>query len=95
MLRRAALVGEHFMPALLERVLRRERQYELLDRMAWSLELWRREGLLRRVWDSNDHLEFIHPHLTEHFEGESEPKLHLIVAQSKEEAAIVTDRSSS
>ena len=86
-LQRAALVGEDFMPAVLERVLRRERQHELLDRMSWSLELWRREGLLRQVWDSNDRLEFIHPHLVEFFESEADPSLHLIAAQAKESAA--------
>ena len=86
-LRRAALVGETFLPAVMERVLRRERQYEMLDRMPWALELWRREGVLRRPVEGTDTLEFVHPHLIEFFTSESDPPLHLTVAQAKEDAA--------
>jgi serine/threonine protein kinase/tetratricopeptide (TPR) repeat protein len=86
-LRRAALLGEAFLPAVLERVLRRERLYEMLDRTPWALELWRREGILRRGVEGADVLEFIHPHLIEYFTSEAEPQLHLHIAQAKEDAA--------
>ncbi|MDX9723092.1 MAG: protein kinase [Myxococcota bacterium] len=88
LLRRAALMGESFVPAQLEEVLRKEGQYELVDRFARTLELWRREGLLRRPWDSEPTMEFVHPHLVEFFFADSEPSLHLLVAKAKEELAV-------
>src|SRR5690606_18749606 len=66
-LRRAALVGESFSPELLKKLLRKEAQFELIDKLARTLELWRREGLLRRPWDSETMMEFVHPHLVEFF----------------------------
>lgn len=85
-LRRAALVGESFSTALVEQVLRREGRYELLDKLGRTLELWRREGLLRTPWESVAVNEFVHPHLVEFFFAESEAKLHLLVAATKEDA---------
>ncbi len=86
-LRRAALVGENFSVAAVEAVLRKEGQYEYLDRASRTLEIWRREGLLRRPWDSERSMEFVHPHLVEFFATDSEASLHLLVARTKEQMA--------
>jgi len=83
-LRRAALVGESFDPVVLETLLRKEGQYELLDRLNRTLEMWRREGVLRRPWESESATEFVHPHMVEFFVTDSSKQLHLIAARAKE-----------
>jgi len=55
--------------------------------MSRTLELWRREGLLRRPWESELVMEFVHPHLVEYFFEEADADLHLLVAATKEDAA--------
>src|SRR5690606_29489198 len=44
------------------------------------------EGLLRRPWDSETMMEFVHPHLVEFFVEDSDQSLHLLVARTKEQA---------
>lgn len=83
-LRRAALMGETFSQASVEALLRREGQYNLLDYTSRALEVWRREGILRRQWDANMSFEFVHPHVVEFFNIDSSPELHLNVARTKE-----------
>ena len=86
-LRRAALMGETFSLSAVEALLRRDGQYNLLDFTSRALEVWRREGVLRRQWDAEMSFEFIHPHLVEFFETDSSPELHLNVAHTKESLA--------
>lgn len=83
-LRRAALMGETFSVAGVEALLRRDGQYNLLDFTSRALEIWRREGILRRQWDAELSFEFVHPYLVEFFNIDSAPELHLNVARTKE-----------
>lgn len=83
-LRRAALMGETFSLSTVEALLRRDGQYGLLDYTSRALEVWRREGILRRQWDADMSFEFIHPHVVEFFNIDSSPELHLNVARTKE-----------
>lgn len=83
-LRRAALMGETFSLSGVEALLRRDGQYGLLDYTSRALEVWRREGILRRQWDADMSFEFIHPHIVEFFNIDSSPELHLNVARTKE-----------
>ncbi len=86
-LRRAALMGENFSRNAVEALIRRDGQYNLVDLTARSLEIWRREGILRRQVDAEMSFEFVHPHIVEYFTLESSPELHLNVAHTKEELA--------
>jgi len=83
-LRRAALMGETFSIATVEALMRKDGQYNLLDFTSRALEIWRREGILRRQWDVEASFEFIHPHIVEFFNADSSPELHLNVARTKE-----------
>ena len=86
-LRRAALMGETFSLSTVEALLRRDGQYNLLDVTSRALEVWRREGILRRQWDAEMSFEFVHPHVVEFFIADSTPELHLNVARTKEALA--------
>lgn len=83
-LRHAALMGETFSLSAVETLLRRDGKYSLLDCTSRALEVWRREGILRRQWDADMSFEFIHPHIVEFFNIDSPPELHLNVARAKE-----------
>ncbi len=83
-LRRAALMGETFSLTEVEALLRRDGQYNLLDMTSRALEVWRREGILRRQWEAEMSFEFIHPHIVDFFNIDSPPELHLNVALTKE-----------
>ena len=83
-LRRAALMGETFSLSVVEALLRRDGQYNLLDFTSRALEVWRREGILRRQWDADMSFEFVHPHVVDFFIADSSPELHLNVARTKE-----------
>ncbi len=83
-LRHAALMGETFSLSAVETLLRRDGKYSLLDCTSRALEVWRREGILRRQWDADMSFEFIHPHIVEFFNIDSPPELHLNVARTKE-----------
>ncbi len=83
-LRRAALMGETFSVPNVEALLRKDGQYNLLDCTNRALEVWRREGILRKQWDSDGSFEFIHPYIVEFFNADSSPELHLNVARTKE-----------
>ncbi|MFA5623968.1 MAG: protein kinase, partial [Bradymonadales bacterium] len=94
-LRRAALIGETFSISSVEALLRKDGQYGLLDFTSRALEVWRREGILRRQWEAELSFEFIHPHIVEFFNADSSPELHLNVARTKEalsESDIYIDR---
>ncbi len=86
-LRRAALIGETFSLSTVEALLRRDGQYNLLDHTSRALEVWRREGILRRQWDADMSFEFVHPHVVDFFNADSTPELHLNVARTKEALA--------
>ena len=83
-LRRAALMGETFSLQSVEALLRKDGQYHLLDCTSRALDVWRREGILRRQYDSEGAFEFIHPYIVEFFNVDSTPELHLNVARTKE-----------
>ena len=83
-LRRAALMGETFSVSNVEALLRKDGQYNLLDCTNRALEVWRREGILRKQWDSEGSFEFIHPYIVEFYNADSSPELHLNVARTKE-----------
>lgn len=86
-LRRAALMGETFSISSVEALLRKDGQYGLLDYTSRALEVWRREGILRRQWEADLTFEFIHPYIVEYFNDDSSPELHLNVARTKEALA--------
>ncbi len=83
-LRRAALMGETFTLSNVEALLRKDGQYSLLDNTSRALDVWRREGILRRQYDTEGSYEFIHPYIVEFFNADSTPELHLNVARTKE-----------
>lgn len=83
-LRRAALMGETFSLQTVEALMRKDGQYSLLDFTSRSLEVWRREGILRRQWDADMSFEFVHPHIVDFFNADSSPELHLNTARTKE-----------
>lgn len=83
-LRHAALMGETFSISTVEALLRRDGMYNLLDYTSRALEVWRREGILRRQWDAEMAFEFVHPHIVDFFVTDSTPELHLNVARTKE-----------
>ena len=83
-LRRAALSGETFSPDTVEAILRKEGLYEQVDTLPRVLEIWRREGILRKQMDSESSFEFIHPYIIEFFNSDSSPDLHRLVAKTKE-----------
>ena len=86
-LRCAALMGETFAVNAVEALLRRAGQYNLLDITGRALEVWRKEGILRRQRDVDLSFEFVHPHIVEYFNMEATPEMHLNVARTKETLA--------
>ena len=86
-LRCAALVGETFSVSVVEALLRRAGLYNLLDITGRALEVWRKEGILRRQRDVESSFEFVHPHVVDYFNMESTPEFHLNVARTKESLA--------
>ena len=84
-LRHAALMGETFTISTVESLLRHNNMYNLVEIASRALEIWCREGILRRPSDTELAFEFVHPHLVEYFNAESSPELHLNTARTKEE----------